>query len=193
MTRLIQTPSLAIALANSLPGNDRLRNAPQNRTSSGMHLARCAGRRSKERRSRRRQGDTTFTGARLVTSASAAMVWSESHFTSQNRSRTWVISRNAAGLRLKHDHRHEDGSEDKLTQDRRRHRGRRHACAAGVSADLFTANLLRRQRPTCGPSSPYWAARSPGPVAKARTPADSASSPISAKPIAAPPPPWGAK
>jgi hypothetical protein len=33
-----------------------------------------------------------------------------------NRSRTWVISRTGAGLRLKHDHRHEDGSEDVLTQ-----------------------------------------------------------------------------
>ena len=33
-----------------------------------------------------------------------------------NRSRTWVITRTATGLRLKHDHRHEDGSEDKLTQ-----------------------------------------------------------------------------
>lgn len=29
-----------------------------------------------------------------------------------DRSRTWVISRVADGLRLKHDHRHEDGSED---------------------------------------------------------------------------------
>jgi len=33
-----------------------------------------------------------------------------------DRSRTWVISRTESGLRLKHDHRHEDGSEDALTQ-----------------------------------------------------------------------------
>lgn len=33
-----------------------------------------------------------------------------------DRSRTWVISRIDGGLRLKHDHRHEDGSEDVLTQ-----------------------------------------------------------------------------
>jgi hypothetical protein len=33
-----------------------------------------------------------------------------------NRSRTWVITRTATGLRLKHDHRHEDGSEDAVTQ-----------------------------------------------------------------------------
>lgn len=33
-----------------------------------------------------------------------------------DRSRTWVVTRTAHGLRLKHDHRHEDGSEDALTQ-----------------------------------------------------------------------------
>lgn len=34
----------------------------------------------------------------------------------EDRSRTWVITREAAGLQLKHDHRHEDGSEDVLSQ-----------------------------------------------------------------------------
>jgi hypothetical protein len=34
----------------------------------------------------------------------------------EDRSRTWVITRTGQGLRLKHDHRHEDGSEDTLTQ-----------------------------------------------------------------------------
>jgi hypothetical protein len=33
----------------------------------------------------------------------------------ENRSRTWVLSRTANGLRLKHDHRHEDGSADAIT------------------------------------------------------------------------------
>ena len=32
-----------------------------------------------------------------------------------DRSRTWVLTRTASGLRLKHDHRHEDGSADALT------------------------------------------------------------------------------
>lgn len=32
-----------------------------------------------------------------------------------NRSRTWIITRTDDGLRLKHDHRHEDGSEDAVT------------------------------------------------------------------------------
>ncbi|MFV3131049.1 hypothetical protein [Niveispirillum sp. KHB5.9] len=33
-----------------------------------------------------------------------------------DRSRTWVVTRTADGLRLKHDHRHKDGSEDAVTQ-----------------------------------------------------------------------------
>lgn len=33
-----------------------------------------------------------------------------------DRSRTWVLTRTETGLRLKHDHRHADGSEDLLTQ-----------------------------------------------------------------------------
>ncbi len=33
-----------------------------------------------------------------------------------DRSRTWVITRTGTGLRLKHDHRHADGSIDKVTQ-----------------------------------------------------------------------------
>lgn len=33
----------------------------------------------------------------------------------ENRSRTWVLTRTANGLRLKHDHRHEDGTPDSVT------------------------------------------------------------------------------
>jgi curli biogenesis system outer membrane secretion channel CsgG len=33
----------------------------------------------------------------------------------EDRSRTWVFTKTASGLRLKHDHRHEDGSPDKAT------------------------------------------------------------------------------
>lgn len=33
----------------------------------------------------------------------------------KDRSRTWVITKTDTGLRLKHDHRHQDGSSDKVT------------------------------------------------------------------------------
>jgi len=34
----------------------------------------------------------------------------------EDRSRTWVITRTASGVRLKHDHRHADGTEDAVSQ-----------------------------------------------------------------------------
>lgn len=34
----------------------------------------------------------------------------------EDRSRTWIVTRTPAGLRLKHDHRHADGTEDALSQ-----------------------------------------------------------------------------
>lgn len=36
-------------------------------------------------------------------------------FVGDDRSRTWVLTRTGSGLRLKHDHRHPDGSEDAVT------------------------------------------------------------------------------
>lgn len=33
----------------------------------------------------------------------------------ENRSRTWIVSKTKTGLRLKHDHRHEDGKPDPVT------------------------------------------------------------------------------
>ncbi|MDR0183786.1 hypothetical protein [Lysobacter arvi] len=37
-------------------------------------------------------------------------------FVGSDRSRTWVLTRTATGLRLAHDHRHEDGTEASLSQ-----------------------------------------------------------------------------
>ncbi len=59
-----------------------------------------------------------------------------------NRSRTWVITRTPAGLRLKHDHRHEDGSEDKVTQYGGDTAGAGSAERQEFPADAFTAQLI---------------------------------------------------
>lgn len=37
-------------------------------------------------------------------------------FVGEDRSRTWVLTKENGLIKLKHDHRHEDGSEDKVTQ-----------------------------------------------------------------------------
>jgi hypothetical protein len=63
-------------------------------------------------------------------------------FVGANRSRTWVITRTATGLRLKHDHRHEDGSEDKVTQYGGDTRGPGTATRQDFHADEFTARLI---------------------------------------------------
>lgn len=62
-------------------------------------------------------GDTSFAGQRLVMHVS---VCSDEEIripfhVGENRSRTWVISPTDFGMRLKHDHRHEDGSPDEIT------------------------------------------------------------------------------
>lgn len=59
-----------------------------------------------------------------------------------NRSRTWVITRTATGLRLKHDHRHEDGTPDQVTQYGGDTAGPGTAEGQDFPADEFTAKLI---------------------------------------------------
>ena len=64
------------------------------------------------------EADAAFASKRLVMDVrdcSADTIRIPFHV-GEDRSRTWVVSRTPRGLRLKHDHRHEDGSEDRLTQ-----------------------------------------------------------------------------
>ncbi len=60
----------------------------------------------------------------------------------ENHSRTCVISRTADGLRLKHDHRHKDGTDDKITM----YGGNTFAKGTPIrqefAADSYTAELL---------------------------------------------------
>ena len=63
-------------------------------------------------------------------------------FVGEDRSRTWVLTTTATGLRLKHDHRHEDGSEDEVTQYGGDTDGRGTDLVQEFRADLFTAELV---------------------------------------------------
>ena len=61
--------------------------------------------------------DASFAGKRLVMhvrECSPNEVRIPFHV-GDDRSRTWIVTRTATGLRLKHDHRHADGSPDELT------------------------------------------------------------------------------
>lgn len=63
-------------------------------------------------------GDTSFSGRELVMhvrSCTQEELRIPFHV-GTDRSRTWVLTRTTGGLLLKHDHRHEDGTEDAVTQ-----------------------------------------------------------------------------
>jgi hypothetical protein len=64
----------------------------------------------------------------------------------ENRSRTWVISRSVDGITLKHDHRHEDGSPDSVTQYGGEVRGNRDGLTLEFFADEYTAQLVPAAR-----------------------------------------------
>lgn len=82
-----------------------------------------------------------------------------------DRSRTWILTRSGTGLRLKHDHRHEDGTEDKISQ----YGG--DTLTAGTAqrqefpADEFTRELLVREGNAAGAAN-VWAVEvgSPAPL-----------------------------
>lgn len=62
-----------------------------------------------------------------------------------DRSRTWVLTRTAEGLQLKHDHRHEDGSEDAVTMYGGHTASEGTADAQDFPVDAESVDLFRRE------------------------------------------------
>jgi hypothetical protein len=60
-----------------------------------------------------------------------------------DRSRTWVITRTPDGLRLKHDHRHEDGTPDAITQ----YGGDTRAITDELRLDFFADEMTGKMLP----------------------------------------------
>jgi hypothetical protein len=88
--------------------------------------------------------DTTFSGKELVMHVRKCeenVVYIPFHV-GEDRSRTWIITRTEQGLRLKHDHRHADGSEDDLTQYGGDTAVPGTAIKQEFPADAYTAQLL---------------------------------------------------
>ncbi len=114
-----------------------------------------------------------------------------------DRSRTWVITRTAAGLRLKHDHRHADGSADAVTMYGGETAGRGSAMVQAFPVDaesiaMFRANNLGRSVTNVwtvevgANAFAYELTRPAGPDARRfRVEFDLTH------PVAAPPAPWG--
>ena len=113
-----------------------------------------------------------------------------------DRSRTWVFSRTAAGIRLKHDHRHEDGSEDKVTQYGGDSIAPPAAARQLFPADAFTKALLVREGNAAGAANVWAVELHPGRTFgyELRRPGRFFRVDFDlTRPVAPPPPPWGAR
>jgi len=122
---------------------------------------------------------------------------------SWDRSRTWVITRTATGLRLKHDHRHVDGIADKVTQYGGDTANVGTATRQDFVVDQASITLFRREGLPKSVTN-IWAvevAEASGPNASfvyelRRTGENARFFRVEfdlTKPIAPPPPPWGAQ
>ncbi len=109
----------------------------------------------------------------------------------EDRSRTWVFTPTSTGLRLKHDHRHADGSEDAVTQYGGDTRDAGSATRQEFRADSLTATLIPAARTNVwtveiNPGATfYYGLRREGTDRRFRVEFDLT------KPVDAPPPPWG--
>ncbi|HVE70422.1 MAG TPA: hypothetical protein VNI54_03565 [Thermoanaerobaculia bacterium] len=109
----------------------------------------------------------------------------------ENRSRTWVVTRTADGYRLKHDHRHEDGSEDRITQYGGDTRPGDDDLSLDFHADAHTATLI----PTAA-TNVWTMAIEPGKTftyALRRANRRFRVEFDLTRPVTPPPPPWGAE
>ena len=113
-----------------------------------------------------------------------------------NRSRTWVVTRTATGLRLKHDHRHEDGSEDAQTQYGGDTSGEGTAQRQEFPADKYSKDMFVRGNIPQSASNVWAMEVVPGQLFayELRRPGRFFRVDFDlARPTAPPPPPWGAR
>jgi hypothetical protein len=145
--------------------------------------------------------DTAFAGKNLVMhvrQCAANEVRIPFHV-GEDRSRTWIITRTATGLRLKHDHRHADGSPDELTMYGGDTRAPGTASRQEFPVDAESIALFTRTNRTVSNTNVWAVEVTPAVFAyELRRP------PIPGgrffrvefdltRPVAAPPPPWGAR
>jgi hypothetical protein len=114
-----RTALLAVALAPACGGgNDSPPASPSPTDTFWAALTELCGQAFEGSVQEANPPDTAFAGKTLVMHVREC---SESEIripfhVGDDRSRTWVVGRTDEGLRLKHDHRHADGSEDAVTQ-----------------------------------------------------------------------------
>jgi hypothetical protein len=142
--------------------------------------------------------DSSFAGKRLVMhvrDCSADEIKIPFHV-GDNRSRTWVITRTASGLRLKHDHRHEDGSEDVLTQYGGDTATPGTARRQEFPVDRFSIDLFNRNDAAVSTTNVWAMEVEPGQLFAYELRRASRFFRVDfdlTRPVAAPPPPWGTR
>ena len=114
-----------------------------------------------------------------------------------DRSRTWVLTPTGGGLRLKHDHRHEDGSDDPVTMYGGDTVNKGSAGRQEFPADAFSKAMFTRENMTVSNTNVWAVEIEPGRsfvYELARTDQDRLFRVgfDLTKPIATPPAPWGA-
>lgn len=113
----------------------------------------------------------------------------------ENRSRTWVITRTGSGLRLKHDHRHEDGSEDTLTQYGGDTLDEGSSARQEFPADDFSKTLFTQNNIPASTANVWAVEVQPGRVFAYELRRPNRHFRVEfdlTQPVAAPPAPWGA-
>ena len=143
------------------------------------------------------EADAAFAGKRLVMhvrECSADTIRIPFHV-GEDRSRTWVVTRTATGLRLKHDHRHEDGSEDALTQYGGDSQGDGSASRQEFPADQFSKDMFVRGNIPQSATNVWAMEVEPGRLFAYELRRPNRFFRVDfdlTRPVAPPPPPWGA-
>jgi hypothetical protein len=141
--------------------------------------------------------DASFAGKRLVMhvrECTADTIRIPLHV-GEDRSRTWVVTRTASGLRLKHDHRHEDSSEDTQTQYGGETVGAGTAIRQEFPADAYSKDLFIRGN-TPQSATNVWAMEVTSRLFAYELRRPSRFFRVDfdlSRPIPAPPAPWGAR
>ncbi|MFW7381133.1 MAG: hypothetical protein ACOH5I_20125 [Oligoflexus sp.] len=114
----------------------------------------------------------------------------------ENRSRTWIITRTAQGLRLKHDHRHEDGSPDAVTMYGGDTPNKGKATEQSFPADKESKDLFVKNNLKVSVDNTWWMMIEPEKRFSYRLTRADRDFQVDfdlSKPVPVPPPAWGSK
>lgn len=115
-------------------------------------------------------------------------------YVGDDRSRTWVITRTDGGLRLKHDHRHEDGTEDAVTQYGGDSREVTSATRVEFPVDQYSIDMFLEERLTASVTN-VWAVEATDETFAYELARENRFFRVEfdlAEPVDTPPPAWGA-